>query len=47
VQYVDADADAEIPGAGYGFGHLKQAQAAGDYLTLQAHGLKVVRVEEL
>jgi glucose-6-phosphate isomerase/transaldolase/glucose-6-phosphate isomerase len=29
------------------FGRLVTAQAAGDYLTLQSHGLAVVRVEEL
>jgi transaldolase/glucose-6-phosphate isomerase len=37
--------DAEIPGAGYSFGTLMAAQAAGDLETLRAHGLPAVRVE--
>ncbi|HZE05511.1 MAG TPA: hypothetical protein VE127_09820, partial [Solirubrobacteraceae bacterium] len=36
--------DAEIPGAGYSFGTLMFAQAAGDFETLRAHGLPVERV---
>jgi glucose-6-phosphate isomerase len=37
--------DAEIPGAGYSFGTLMAAQAAGDFDTLRAHGLPAERVE--
>jgi transaldolase/glucose-6-phosphate isomerase len=37
--------DAEIPGAGYSFGTLIAAQAAGDLETLRAHGLPAERVE--
>jgi len=37
--------DAEIPGAGYSFGTLIAAQAAGDLETLRAHGLAAERVE--
>jgi hypothetical protein len=37
--------DAEIPGAGYSFGTLMAAQAAGDLETLRAHGLPAERVE--
>ncbi len=37
--------DAEIPGAGYSFGTLIAAQAAGDLQTLRDHGLKAERVE--
>jgi glucose-6-phosphate isomerase len=45
VQLVDEDEnEVEIPGAGYTFGHLKNAQAIGDYLTLQDHGLPVARI---
>ena len=45
VQFVhDGDEDAEIPGAGYTFGHLKNAQAIGDFRTLEAHGLPVARI---
>jgi hypothetical protein len=45
VQLVDEDQnEVEIPGAGYTFGHLKNAQAIGDYLTLQDHGLPVARI---
>jgi hypothetical protein len=40
----DGDEDAEIPGAGYSFGHLKNAQAIGDLLTLRDHGLPAVQV---
>jgi transaldolase/glucose-6-phosphate isomerase len=48
VQVVGDDTDdIEIPEADYTFGHLKQAQAAGDLQTLQSHGLTVVRVKEL
>ena len=36
--------DAEIPEAGYGFEHLKSAQAIGDLLTLRDHGLTAVQV---
>jgi len=45
VQLVhDGDDDIEIPGAGYSFRTLKNAQALGDYRTLQAHGLRVMRL---
>ena len=37
--------DAEIPGAGYSFGTLIAAQAAGDLETLRSHGLPAQRVE--
>ena len=37
--------DAEIPGAGYSFGTLIAAQAAGDLQTLRAHGLPAQRVK--
>jgi transaldolase/glucose-6-phosphate isomerase len=37
--------DAEIPGAGYSFGTLMAAQAAGDLQTLRAHGRPAERVE--
>jgi transaldolase / glucose-6-phosphate isomerase len=41
----DPTRDAEIPGAGYSFGHLCAAEAAGDLQTLRAHGLKAERVK--
>jgi hypothetical protein len=45
VQLIhDGDEDIEIPGAGYSFKTLKNAQALGDYKTLQAHGLPVTRI---
>jgi glucose-6-phosphate isomerase/transaldolase/glucose-6-phosphate isomerase len=37
--------DLPIPGVPYTFGILAQAQAAGDYQSLQAHGRPVVRVD--
>ncbi len=40
----DGDEDVEIPEAGYTFGHLKNAQAVGDLLTLRDHGLPAVQV---
>jgi transaldolase / glucose-6-phosphate isomerase len=40
----DGDEDAEIPEAGYGFRHLKHAQAIGDLQTLRDHGLPAVQV---
>jgi transaldolase/glucose-6-phosphate isomerase len=40
----DNDEEIEIPNAGYTFGHLKEAQATGDFHTLEAHGLPVVRI---
>jgi glucose-6-phosphate isomerase/transaldolase/glucose-6-phosphate isomerase len=46
LQIVNAPArDAEIPGAGYSFGRLIAAQAAGDLETLRSHGLAAERVE--
>jgi hypothetical protein len=41
----DPERDAEIPGAGYSFGTLIAAQAAGDLQTLRAHGLPAERVK--
>ena len=40
----DGDEDVEIPGAGYGFRHLKHAQAIGDLLTLRDHGRPAVQI---
>jgi glucose-6-phosphate isomerase len=40
----DGDEDAEIPEAGYGFRHLKNAQAIGDLQTLRDHGLPAVQI---
>ena len=37
--------DAEIPEAGYSFGKLIAAQAAGDLQTLRGHGLPAERVK--
>ena len=46
VQVVGEDIDdVAIPGAGYGFSTLKQAQAAGDLLALQERGLRAGRVK--
>jgi transaldolase/glucose-6-phosphate isomerase len=42
---ADPQRDAEIPGAGYSFGTLIAAQAAGDLQTLRAHGLSAERVK--
>jgi transaldolase/glucose-6-phosphate isomerase len=45
IQLVhDGDDDIEIPGAGYTFKTLKNAQAIGDYKTLEAHGLPVTHI---
>jgi hypothetical protein len=45
VQIVrDIEQDLEVPGEPYTFGQLLQAQAAGDYKTLEAHKLFVVRI---
>jgi transaldolase / glucose-6-phosphate isomerase len=45
IQFVhDGDEDVEIPGAGYGFSHLKNAQAVGDLKTLRDHGLAAVQI---
>jgi transaldolase/glucose-6-phosphate isomerase len=40
----DGPEDVEIPGAGYTFGTLKNAQATGDLQTLRSHGLPAQRV---
>jgi transaldolase/glucose-6-phosphate isomerase len=40
----DGPEDVEVPGAGYTFGTLKNAQATGDLQTLRAHGLPAERV---
>jgi len=46
LQLVNRPArDADIPGAGYSFGTLIAAQAAGDLQTLRDHGLPAERVE--
>jgi hypothetical protein len=45
VQIVrDVEQDIEVPGQPYTFGQLLQAQAAGDFQTLEAHDLTVVRI---
>jgi hypothetical protein len=45
LQLVNAPTnDAEIPDAGYSFGKLIAAQAAGDLQTLHNHGLAAERV---
>jgi glucose-6-phosphate isomerase len=36
--------EVDIPGQPFGFGHLKQAQAAGDLRTLQERGIRAGRV---
>jgi hypothetical protein len=41
---ADGERDAEIPEAGYSFGTLIAAQAAGEIETLRAHGLAAERV---
>ena len=40
----DDPQEIEIPGRDFGFGHLKQAQAAGDLRTLQSRGIRAGRV---
>jgi transaldolase / glucose-6-phosphate isomerase len=40
----DGDDDVEIPGAGYTFGTLKNAQATGDLETIKGHGMPAQRV---
>jgi glucose-6-phosphate isomerase len=46
IQVVGKDQDEiPIPGQSFGFGHLKQAQAAGDLRTLQARGIRAGRVD--
>jgi transaldolase / glucose-6-phosphate isomerase len=40
----DGEEDVEIPEAGYGFRHLKNAQALGDLQTLRDHGLPAVQI---
>lgn len=41
----DAQRDADIPGAGYSFGTLIAAQAAGEIQTLRSHALRAERVK--
>jgi transaldolase / glucose-6-phosphate isomerase len=36
--------DVEIPGSGYGFATLKNAQALGDFQALKEHGLRALRL---
>jgi transaldolase/glucose-6-phosphate isomerase len=44
VQLLDEDStEIDIPGAGFSFAHLKEAQATGDFQTLEAHDLPVIR----
>jgi transaldolase/glucose-6-phosphate isomerase len=43
--YGRSEEDVEIPGAGYSFEHLKNAQALGDAETLREHGLGVAWIE--
>ena len=46
IQAVGEDmVEVDIPGQPFGFGHLKQAQAAGDLRTLQERGIRAGRVE--
>jgi transaldolase/glucose-6-phosphate isomerase len=46
IQAVGRDhEEIAIPGQPFGFGHLKQAQAAGDLRTLQARGIRAGRVD--
>ncbi len=46
IQAVGEDGEEiPIPGRSFGFGHLKQAQAAGDLRTLQARGIRAGRVD--
>jgi transaldolase / glucose-6-phosphate isomerase len=46
VQVVDdVGAELPIPGRGFGFGRLIQAQAAGDYAALTERGRPIVRVK--
>jgi transaldolase / glucose-6-phosphate isomerase len=46
LQLVDEPSrDTDIPGAGYSFGTLIRAQAAGDLETLRAHGLPAERIK--
>jgi transaldolase / glucose-6-phosphate isomerase len=40
----DGEEDVPIPGAGYGFRHLKNAQAIGDLLTIRDHGRPAVQI---
>jgi glucose-6-phosphate isomerase len=40
----DDPSEIEVPGQPFGFGHLKQAQAAGDLRTLQTRGIRAGRV---
>lgn len=41
---TDAPDDLRVPGKPYTFGVLKRAQALGDFLALQQHGRRVLRV---
>jgi transaldolase / glucose-6-phosphate isomerase len=43
--YARAPEDVEIPGAGYSFEHLKNAQALGDAQTIKKHGMPIVRID--
>jgi len=46
IQVVGDDPrDLQIPGLGYGFGVLKQAQAIGDYRALRNHRRRVLRIQ--
>ena len=41
----DVGADLDVPGQPFTFRQLKHAQAAGDLQALEAHGLRVLRVD--
>jgi transaldolase/glucose-6-phosphate isomerase len=46
IQIVDSPAgDLDIPGAGYTFGELIAAQAAGDFQVLEKKGRRVLSVD--
>lgn len=45
IQFTATDEqDLKIPGEAYGFSVLKQAQALGDYRSLQNHGRRLIRI---
>jgi glucose-6-phosphate isomerase len=44
LEITTEEGDEPIPGEAYGFRVLRDAQAAGDYDVLSAHGLRVARV---
>ena len=46
ILHITADdrVDLAIPGASYGFGKLKSAQASGDFAALARRGRRIIRV---